>query len=49
MLCINFHSIENRRHVMYNEFSDKGAHSAKWVEITKDFLKLAFAGDHRED
>jgi hypothetical protein len=34
---------------MYNEFSDKGAHSAKWVEITKDFLKLAFAGDHRED
>jgi hypothetical protein len=33
---------------MYDGFSDKGAHSAKWFEITKDFLKLAFASDNRE-
>jgi hypothetical protein len=29
-------------------FSDKGAHSAKWFEIVKNFLKLAFTGDRRE-
>jgi hypothetical protein len=34
--------------VMYNGFSDKGALSAEWFEIVKNFLKLAFAGDHRE-
>jgi hypothetical protein len=33
---------------MYDRFSDKGAHSAKWFEIAKNFLKLIFAGDHRE-
>jgi hypothetical protein len=33
---------------MYDEFSDKGAHSAEWFEIAKNFLKLVFAGDHRE-
>jgi hypothetical protein len=33
---------------MYDRFSDKGAHSAKWFEIMKNFLKLAFAGDHHE-
>jgi hypothetical protein len=38
---------EDRR-VMYDRFSDKGAHSAKWFEIAKNFLKLIFAGDHRE-
>jgi hypothetical protein len=32
---------------MYDKFSDKGAHSAKWFEIAKKFLKLAFAGDRR--
>jgi hypothetical protein len=30
---------------MYDGFSDKGAHSAEWFEIAKNFLKLAFAGD----
>jgi hypothetical protein len=33
---------------MYDGFSDKGAHSAEWFEITKNFLKLAFAGVRRE-
>jgi hypothetical protein len=38
---------EDRR-VMYDGFSDKGAHSAEWFEIAKNFLKLAFAGGRRE-
>jgi hypothetical protein len=33
---------------MYNGFSDKGAHSAEWFEIAKNFLKLAFASDHHK-
>jgi hypothetical protein len=33
---------------MYDGFSDKGAHSVKWFELAKNFLKLAFAGDRRE-
>jgi hypothetical protein len=33
------------RWAMYDGFSDKGAHSVKWFEIAKNFLKLAFAGD----
>jgi hypothetical protein len=33
---------------MYDRCSDKGAHSAEWFEIAKNFLKLAFVGDHRE-
>jgi hypothetical protein len=33
---------------MYDEFSDTGKHSAEWVHITEEFLKLAFAGDHHE-
>jgi hypothetical protein len=33
---------------MYDEFSDKGAHSTEWFEIAKFFLKLTFAGDRRE-
>jgi hypothetical protein len=36
------------RQAMYDEFSDKGAHSAEWFEIVKNFLKLAFVGDRRE-
>jgi hypothetical protein len=36
------------RQVMYDGFSDKGAHSPEWLEIAIFFLKLAFAGDHRE-
>jgi hypothetical protein len=38
---------EDRR-VMYDGFSDKGAHSTEWFEVTKNFLKLAFASDCRE-
>jgi hypothetical protein len=34
--------------LVYDRFSDKGAHFAKWFEIAKNFLKLAFAGDRRE-
>jgi hypothetical protein len=34
--------------VMYDRLNDKDAHSAKWFEIAKNFLKLAFAGEHRE-
>jgi hypothetical protein len=33
---------------MYDRFSDTGKHSADWVRITKEFLKLAFAGVHCE-
>jgi hypothetical protein len=33
---------------MYDGFSDTGNHSAEWVQITKEFLKLAFAGGCRE-
>jgi hypothetical protein len=36
------------RWMMYDEFSDKSAHSVEWFEIVKNFLKLAFAGDHCE-
>jgi hypothetical protein len=34
---------------MYDEFSDKGAHSTEWFEIPKNFMKLAFAGDHHRE
>jgi hypothetical protein len=33
---------------MYNKFSEKDAHFTERFEIAKNFLKLAFAGDHRE-
>jgi hypothetical protein len=33
---------------MYDRFSTTGKHSSEWVRITKEFLKLAFAGDHHE-
>jgi hypothetical protein len=36
------------RWAMYDGFSDKCAHFVEWFEIVKIFLKLAFAGDHRE-
>jgi hypothetical protein len=36
------------RWAMYDGFSDKGAHSAEWFKIAKNFLKLAFASDHRD-
>jgi hypothetical protein len=34
--------------VMYDEFTNKSAHSTEWFEVVKNFLKLAFAGDRRE-
>jgi hypothetical protein len=33
---------------MYDGFSDTGKHFVEWVWITKEFLKLSFAGGHRE-
>jgi hypothetical protein len=33
---------------MYDGFSDTGKHYVKWVEITKEFLKLAFASGCHE-
>jgi hypothetical protein len=33
---------------MYDGFSDTGKHSSEWVQITKESLKLAFAGGRRE-
>jgi hypothetical protein len=38
----------NVRWTMYDEFSEKGAHSVEWFVIAKNFLKLAFASDCRE-
>jgi hypothetical protein len=38
----------DERWAIYDKFSDTGKQSAKWVRITKEFLKLAFAGDCRE-
>jgi hypothetical protein len=34
---------------MYDGFCDTGKHSTKWVWITKEFLKLAFACGHHEE
>jgi hypothetical protein len=34
---------------MYDGFYDTGKHSTKWVWITKEFLKLAFACGHHEE
>jgi hypothetical protein len=33
---------------MYDRFSGTGKHSTEWVQITKEFLKLSFAGGCRE-
>jgi hypothetical protein len=33
---------------MADGFNNTGKHCAEWVQITKEFLKLAFAGGHRE-
>jgi hypothetical protein len=40
--------IAEDRWTMYDGFSDKGVHSIEWFEIAKNFLKLAFTGDHHE-
>jgi hypothetical protein len=33
---------------MYDGFNDTSKHSAEWVRITKEFLKLDFASGHHE-
>jgi hypothetical protein len=33
---------------MFDGFSDTGKHSVEWVQITKEFLKLGFAGGRHE-
>jgi hypothetical protein len=38
----------DERRAMYDRFSDTSKHSAEWVRITKEFLKLAFASGRRE-
>jgi hypothetical protein len=38
----------NERWAMYDGFSDTGKHSAEWVWITKEFLKLAFVSGRCE-
>jgi hypothetical protein len=38
----------DKRQAMFDGFSDTGKHSIEWVWITKEFLKLAFAGGRRE-
>jgi hypothetical protein len=38
----------DERWAMYDRFSDTDKHSVEWVQITKEFLKLAFAGGHHE-
>jgi hypothetical protein len=38
----------DEQRAIYDGFSDIGKHSAEWVRITKEFLKLAFASGHRE-
>jgi hypothetical protein len=38
----------DKRLAMYDRFRDTGKHSAEWVRITKEFLKLAFTcGCHK--
>jgi hypothetical protein len=36
------------RWVMHDGFNDNSAHSVEWFEVAKNFLKLAFTGDHYE-
>jgi hypothetical protein len=38
----------DEQRAMYDRFSDTGKHTIEWVQITKEFLKLAFAGGHHE-
>jgi hypothetical protein len=38
----------DERLAMYHGFSDTGKHSAEWIRIIKEFLKLASAGGRRE-
>jgi hypothetical protein len=36
------------RQTMYDGFNDTGKHSTEWVQIIKEFFKLAFVGGHQE-
>jgi hypothetical protein len=38
----------DERRTMHDGFSDTGKYLDEWVWITKEFLKLSFAGGHRE-
>jgi hypothetical protein len=38
----------DKRHTMYDGFNDTDKHFVEWVQITKKFLKLAFAGGCHE-
>jgi hypothetical protein len=38
----------DERWAISDGFSDTGKHSIEWVQITKEFLKLAFAGGRCE-
>jgi hypothetical protein len=38
----------DEQRAMYDGFSDIDKHSAEWVQITKEFFKLAFAGGRHE-
>jgi hypothetical protein len=38
----------DERQAMNNGFSDTGKYSVEWVQITKKFLKLDFAGGRHE-
>jgi hypothetical protein len=38
----------DEQRAIYDGFSDTCKHSIEWVQITKEFLKLAFDGGHRE-
>jgi hypothetical protein len=45
LVCLVLKMVNDRR-VIYDRFSVRGAHSTEWVQITKDFLNLAFVGGH---
>jgi hypothetical protein len=38
----------DQRWATYDGFRNTDKHSTEWVQIIKEFLKLAFAGGHRE-
>jgi hypothetical protein len=38
----------DEQQAMYDRFNDTGKHSIEWVRITKEFLKLAFAGGYHK-
>jgi hypothetical protein len=48
MLSFLVSKMADERQAMYDGFSDTGKHSTRWVQITKEFLRLAFAGGRRE-